>query len=200
MYIPKQFSVTDRQQIVQFVKENSFGILVSNVDGVPAATHIPMLVKELDDGTLLLRGHIAKANAQWKHLHDRKALAIFHGPHAFISNKWYETPNAVSTWNYVAVHMHGFLRLIEDVEQFMQLLMETEQFYGGDVQQNDTSYVESLMKAIVGFEMKVTGIEGNWKLSQHHPKERRQKVVQQLSRQQDDNSQQIARLMQDSLK
>lgn len=195
MYVPKQFQMQDRAQILAFVEEYSFGLIVSLQDGLPVATHIPLLVEEKEDGALVLRGHIAKANSQWQQLANQQVLAIFSGPHAFISNLWYEQPNTVSTWNYIAVHMRGTARLIEEPQQLWQLLEQTERKYGGDFAQSEEAHIQGMMQAIVGFEVDVTAIDAQWKLNQHHPSERREKVITQLARQQDDNSQQIARWM-----
>ena len=109
MYIPKSFQVTDPEVLAAFIRAHSFATLVSAVDGTPFATHLPLL---LDQGTLL--GHVARANPHWQAFDgQREALAIFHGPHAYISPTWYATGPAVPTWNYAAVHVYGAPRLIE---------------------------------------------------------------------------------------
>src|SRR4051812_6154218 len=113
MYNPHAFRVEDRKSLLDFIRSNSFGILVSRKINGLMATHIPLLVEEMSDGGLKLIGHMAKANGQWQS-DESEVLVIFSGPHTYISPSWYDEPNSVPTWNYVAVHAEGKLKLLDD--------------------------------------------------------------------------------------
>ena len=121
MYIPKPFNDSTPEEVSTFLKEHSFGILVNQTNGKLWATHIPMELAKNEDGKDVLEGHISKGNPQWKEFEkEPEVLAIFQGPHAYISSSWYNHEN-VPTWNYVAVHVYGKLKIIEG-ERFYQSL------------------------------------------------------------------------------
>src|SRR5262249_55086886 len=107
MYIPAAFQETDQARLFECIEQNSFGLLISQVDGQPLATPLPFLLDRAagPHGTLL--GHVAATNPQWRHAEDQAVLAVFSGPHVYVSPSWYEADNAVPTWNYVAVHVYG---------------------------------------------------------------------------------------------
>ena len=115
MYIPKAFEVTDRATLHDFIEANSFATLVTSIDDAPFATRLPMLLERETGAYGTLIGHVARANPHWRSF-DGKALAVamFDGPHAYISPNWYVTAPAVPTWNYATVHAYGAPRVIED--------------------------------------------------------------------------------------
>ena len=124
MYIPEFNRVRDRANTVSFVKANPFAILVSASDAGPFATHIPILARDADQH-LVLHGHMAKANPHWNLLQGgQESLAIFHGPHAYISPSLYESRESVPTWNYAAVHVYGKARVIFEPEQLVEEVRE----------------------------------------------------------------------------
>src|SRR6185312_14593223 len=102
MYIPSFNNLTDRAEIIAFMQRYSFATIITTIDGLPVATHLPFLVKE-DDGKVILQAHFAKANPQWKAITESTSLVIFTEPHAYISPTNYETEKVVPTWNYLAV-------------------------------------------------------------------------------------------------
>src|SRR5262245_55708329 len=104
MYIPTAFAETDPGTLFGFIEAYSFGLLVSTHQGGPFASHLPLLLEREagPHGTLL--GHMARANPQWHDLDGQEVLAVFSGPHAYVSPTWYESEQVVPTWNYVAVH------------------------------------------------------------------------------------------------
>ncbi len=112
MYILNAYRVEEKAELLAFMHQNSFATLVSIVDGSPFASHLPLTV--VDNGEqILLRGHFAKANPHWRaHENGGELLTIFHGAHAYISPSQYETQEAVPTWNYIAVHAYGTMRLL----------------------------------------------------------------------------------------
>src|ERR1700759_3690581 len=113
MYIPRRFEEKDTHTIHTFIRENSFAILLSIQDGRPVGTHIPLQLETNEEGKDILVGHISRGNEQKHTLVDgAQILAIFPGPHAYISPRWY-TEMRVPTWNYIAVHVYGTIRIIE---------------------------------------------------------------------------------------
>src|ERR1700744_5925228 len=116
MYIPRRYEEKDTEKIHAFIRENSFAILISIQDGRPIGTHIPLQLETDADGKAVLMGHISRGNEQ-KHtlVAGAKVLAIFPGPHAYISPRWY-TEMKVPTWNYIAVHVYGTIHIVEGEE------------------------------------------------------------------------------------
>jgi transcriptional regulator len=203
MFIPPAFAETDLTKLHAFIARHSFGTVVSQVDGVPFATHIPILLRaEGERGTLI--GHFAKANPHWRQLAGKTTLIIFTGPHAYISPTWYEAENTVPTWNYTAVHAYGRVELIEDAESLLDILQQTVQIYERALPQPWTldrtaTFTQRLLEQIVGFRMVIDKLEGKFKLNQNHPAERRQRVIAKLEQQGDENSVGVANLMREGL-
>jgi len=201
MYIPAAFAETDLTRLHDFIELNSFGLLVSQVDGLPFASHLPLLLERSAEPFGTLIGHMARANPQWRDMEGQTALAIFSGPHAYISPTWYEAENAVPTWNYVAVHAYGRVQIIENGDALLEIVQRTVRVYERSMPQPWSfngygTFVERLLAQIVGFRIEVEKIEGKWKLNQNHPAERRIKVVRVLREQGGDNAQAIADMMQ----
>ena len=113
MYIPAAFRESNTARLHEFMREHSFALLTSHSACGLVASHLPLLVDATRGSLGTLAGHFAKANEQVADA-GAESLAVFSGPHAYISPTWYQTPNTVPTWNYVAVHAYGVLRLIED--------------------------------------------------------------------------------------
>jgi transcriptional regulator len=200
MYIPSVFAETDLAKLHDFIERNSFGVLASQVDGEPFASHLPFLLDRNSGPHGCLIGHMARANPQWQHAHGQSVLAVFSGPHAYISPTWYESENVVPTWNYVAVHAYGTMQTIEEPAVLLQIVKDFVTFYEGTMPHpwtltGTSKYLDRLVRQIVGFRIEITRIEGKWKLNQNQPKERREKVVLALQKQPDDNSQGIAAMM-----
>ncbi len=192
MYIPKQFEI-----IYDLIEKHSFATLFSQHKGSPYATHLPL---KLDREKGVLHGHIARPNSQWKDIENQEVLAIFHGPHSYISPSWYETKTAVPTWNYVAVHVYGRVEIVESEQELMKSLQDLVSAYEKpdslyNLDDVEPSYVEGLSKGIVGFNIKITRVEGKQKLSQNHSEERQNLVIHQLEQIPNEDSLKIAELM-----
>jgi transcriptional regulator len=99
MYVPTAFAETDEDKLHQFIETYSFGLLVSTHGGEPFATHLPFILDRHAGSHGTLVGHMARANPHWHDLEGQMVLAIFSGPHAYISPTWYESENVVPTWN-----------------------------------------------------------------------------------------------------
>src|SRR4051794_32849261 len=129
MFIPPAFAETDHGKLHEFIIRNSFGVMVSQVDALPFATHIPFLLRPDEGQYGALAGHFARANPHWRELAGQTALAMFAGPHAYISPTWYESENTVPTWNYTAVHVSGQIQLIDGGEPLLDILRESVRVY-----------------------------------------------------------------------
>lgn len=201
MYIPKHFEMQDQKDIYDFIEKHSFGIIVSTSQNMPTATHLPLL---LDKKHGRLTGHFAKPNKQWHELEGQEVLIIFPGPHTYISSSWYETNQSVPTWNYVAVHVYGTVKIIQDPQELLASLKKlTEKYEGSDssyhIDQTNEAYVHGLMKGIVGFQIEITKLEGKAKLSQNHSRERQERVIQELEKLKHSDAHEIAKLMKQNI-
>jgi len=199
MYIPSSFSETDLTKLFDFIEQHNFGLVVSQLDNEPVAVHLPLLLDRQAGQSGMLIGHMARANPQWQAA-NRNVLVVFTGPHAYISPSWYEAENVVPTWNYVAVHVYGILHLIEEDEATLKILRELVVLHEKSMPKpwgfrDDDKFLNRLAESVVAFQVEITRIEGKWKLSQNHPREQREKVIDALALQRGENSQAIAALM-----
>jgi transcriptional regulator len=183
MYIPDHFREDRPEVLADAVRRIGFATLVTT--GLEA-NHLPML---LQDG--VLRGHVARANPVWK-AGDGAALAIFLGPHAYVSPNWYPskavTGKAVPTWNYITVHARGAIKWIQNAD-WLRAHVTTlsdrheagrpEPWKIGDA---PASYVDSLLRAIVGFELTIEKLDGKYKLSQNRETNDREGVRETFAR------------------
>jgi transcriptional regulator len=200
MYIPKTFEVTDASTLHEFIDTYSFGTLVTAAGEEPVATRLPMILDRAtgEHGTLL--GHVARANPQWR-LFDgrRRCLAMFDGPHAYISPSWYATSPAVPTWNYAAVHVYGVARPIHDAAQLSALVDRLVGIYEAGMAAPwpgalPADFRASMLKAIVGFAIEIDRIEGKFKMGQNRPLEDRIGTVAQLEKSADPAARALASL------
>lgn len=200
MYVPRHFAVDDRGTLLQFIERYPFGILVSNSDGRPFATHAPFTVEDRE-GTIRLALHIARANPQWRNLEGQDVLAVFEGPHAMISASWYREPQqSVPTWNYSAVHCTGRACLLDGLATLEVLQAMVARFESGwNLERADPAYVEKMRQGIVGIEIAVTDCIGAFKYSQNRSDEDQQEVVERLSRAPDAADRQAAAAMRNVL-
>jgi len=200
MYIPAPFAQRDLATLFEAIERYSFATLVSQADGELTASHLPLLLDRTSGENGALLGHMARANTQWREAAGQEMLAIFSGPHVYVSPTWYEATQVVPTWNYVAVHAYGRLELIEDQAEVESLLNRMVNVYEAGQsrpwQLNESpEFVDRMLKQIVAFRIPITRLEGKWKLNQNRPAEQRQRVIDVLSQRQDENSQAVADLM-----
>lgn len=176
MYVPAAFRVVDAETIASFIRTHSFATLVTVApDGTPFASHLPMLFEPAHGELGVLRSHMARANPQWTHFAEgRDVLAIFHGPHAYISPSVYLTQPAVPTWNYATVHVSGQPTIVTDATQINRMLDDLictyeahrETPWPGDL---PTAYRNQLIQGIVAFEITIRRTEAKFKLGQNRP-------------------------------
>jgi transcriptional regulator len=200
MYIPAAFRENRPDVLQDLIRQNSFAAVVSHGAQGMVASHLPLLLDSERGpyGTLL--GHMARANPQWQEFqHEEEVLVIFTGPHAYISPSWYQAELSVPTWNYAAVHAYGAPRLVEGDELYaiLEALVRT---YEAPLDppwalQLPDDFLCRMMKAIVGFEIRVTRLEGKLKLGQNRSSADQQGVVEALMRQGDPPGVGVAELM-----
>jgi transcriptional regulator len=204
VYIPAAFQETDRDALFNFIEQHSFGILVSQHGDAPFATHLPFLAERSAGEHGELIAHMARANPHWTFAEGQTVLTIFSGPHAYISPTWYGVPNAVPTWNYTAVHVTGVFETINDSNAAMTLLERTtaayempqEKPWAFDV---SNTFFSNLAAAVVAFRIRITSIEGKWKLNQNRPVEQQERVVLALERSGSEDDRVVAAMMKSKL-
>jgi transcriptional regulator len=201
VYLPPAFTEARPEVLIAHIARHDFGLLISHGPAGLVASHIPFLVDREDDG-LHLVGHLARPNTQVAELSDGGAvLAIFSGPHAYISPGWYASGPAVPTWNYVDVHAYGTLRLIDDVDWLRMVLRrlsdrhEARSAEPWKMQDLPEPYLSGMMKGIIGLDIAVARLEGKYKLSQNRPAVDRPRIAAALEARGDADAVGIARLM-----
>lgn len=200
MFIPAYYRNNDLSEIKSFIRKNSFATLITCGSENPEATHIPIELIEQNNEEAFLQGHISRANQQWKSFSDKSSvLAIFQGPHSYVSSSWYNHVN-VPTWNYMAVHVYGKIKIIEGDELYLSLKdlvdrYETISEKPIKVEELPEDMMSKYMKGIVGFRIAIEKIEGKWKLSQNRDKEDQQNIIRQLEKLEDVNARLVAEEM-----
>ena len=193
MYIPEHFEITDRNEVLGFIKANAFGQLISSVGGRLFSSHIPFFMSE-DEKSIIC--HLAKRNPQWKEIEDQEVLVTLQGPHDYISPSWYRSPG-VPTWNYQAVHIYGKVELITEASRIKNIIGELTEIYESSFDNPwSPEYKESMLSAIIGIEIKITEIQCKYKLSQNRPESDRLEVIEKL---QERGSIQLSKAMKNEL-
>ena len=191
MHIPKKFQQNDDQKLKAMMREYPFATLITHSELGMEATHLPVVIANTE-GKDSIHGHIAKVNNIWQSTKDGSdVLLIFNGPNCYISPNYYptkkESGKAVPTWNYVAVHVRGKISFIHDEQWIYNMIdaLTTEHEYDqktpwsmSDAPEN---YIKKMLPAIVGIEITIDSIEGQWKLSQNQPDINKMGILQGLA-------------------
>lgn len=198
MYIPEKYRNEDLSEVSEFIRANPFGILVTSADGTVMASHIPMMPEKNQGEVKILEGHLARANQQSEQLYTgMEALAIFNGPHAYISSSWYKEEE-VPTWNYVAVHVRGTIQLLDEdglKNSLDKLVRHHESRAGYPTKISDySSKTMRQMRAILGFHLQISSVKAAYKLSQGR-EEDHEAIVENLQKD-PDMGREIAKMMQ----
>ncbi|MSO91882.1 MAG: FMN-binding negative transcriptional regulator [Rhodospirillales bacterium] len=203
MFIPRHFANDDRAALQGVMQDYAFALMITSDAGRPFVTHVPLIFDAAagELGTLL--GHVSRANPHWRGFDGvREALAVFQGPHAYVSPSWYETERAVPTWNYIAVHAYGRPSAIEDKEKTVAILKrlvarhETPATGPWSMDRLPADYLDMMVKGIVAFAMPIDRLEGKFKLNQNKSEADRRGVIRGLKSVPDDPlAREVARLM-----
>jgi transcriptional regulator len=189
IYIPERQSEKDRALLLDFLEEFSFAMLITAKDGI-RVSNVPTLAERSEEGWGKIWWHLAKSNAQNEALDgSQECVAVFRGPHAYISPNWYNTKNAVPTWNFATVHCTGKPRRLDDDAAFARslerLVAKNEGLYGGgsnwDFSKLPDSYLKGMRQGIVAYEMTIERVEGKFKLGQERSAADRQGVIAGLA-------------------
>jgi transcriptional regulator len=173
MYVPEAFSTRDLRPLDRLAARNAFGTLVSQLDGAPFVSHLPVLYRRAGE-QVKLTGHWARGNPQWRGIEGQRVLFIFHGPHAYISPRWYAEPlKNVPTWNYAVAHIYGRMRMIHEPEELERIVTALAAQYEAGAQEpwkfEDTGEAgRARLEAIVGFELSAEKVEIKLKFNQNH--------------------------------
>ncbi len=187
MYNISHFKEPERSRILNLMADYPFAFLTGSFkNGRQVATQIPLLIEQRND-ELILQGHIMRNTDHHKaFIENPNALAVFTGPHTYVSAKWYSSPNVGSTWNYMSVHVAGEMVFMDDEELINFMKKLTLHFEGGDAQSPtfydnlSQNYLDKMMGAIVGFEIKVENLNHVFKLSQNKDQQTYQNIIKKL--------------------
>lgn len=192
MYSLPYFKENDGEEVLRFMHGHPFVMLCgSDKKGKPVATQVPVLIK-VTGKQIVLEGHVMKNTDHHKALEENpQALAVFMGAHTYVSASWYSNPNQASTWNYLSVHACGSIRFLEE-QELRRILDETTTKYENDenspalYRHLSDDYINRLIKAIIGFELKVENIENVFKLSQNRDEKSFHTIMEKLNVQDED--------------
>lgn len=182
LYTPPQFRAGSEAELQALIREYPFATLITAVAGAePHITHLPLLLEA--DGSL--SGHMARANPHWQAFAAGQTVAVFHGPHAYISPRWYADPaREVPTWNYSVVHVHGRPVLIEDAQARLALVDRSSALFEPEIEpwtrQVQGERLDALLRAIVAFRLPPDRIDAKFKMNQNKTPADRARVAGQL--------------------
>jgi transcriptional regulator len=201
LYTPRHFAVDDPGEAIALMQAHSFATLVTADADEPRVSHLPLLWSAAGEYGVL-EGHMARANPHWQHFASGHTLAIFHGPHAYISPSWYAQPQReVPTWNYAAVHAHGVVDLIDERDAKLALLdRSVALFESGNTppwaRSVDGERLEALLRNIVGFRIAIARLDAKFKMNQNKTAADRAGVIAQLGASPSSELQAVAQWMQ----
>ena len=188
MYSPPYNRIEDRRELVEFMRTNSFALLVTATGGAPLASHLPVSVGDGEAG-IVIHSHMAKNNPQWQEFFDDEVLVVFSGPHAYVSPRWYADRERVPTWNYAAVHAYGTVRLGEERKAKhaaqRELVAQLDPQWLPQFDALRPEYVENMLNGIVNFDIAVTRLETRWKLSQNRGRREQELIAAELDKSED---------------
>jgi transcriptional regulator len=185
MYSPDYNQIENRAEVLEFMRANNFAVVVTATGGEPRASHLPVLIEERGEG-LVIVAHMAKNNPQWEAFFDDEVLVVFHGPHAYVSPRWYAEKERVPTWNYAAVHAYGKVTAFHDAGSkrtaVAKLVAHHDPAWQADFDRLSPAYMEGMLNGIVAFEIPVTRLETRWKLSQNRGRREMELITAELEK------------------
>lgn len=202
MYNLPHFKATNETEVLAFMKQHPFAMLIGNAENKAVATQIPLLFEERNEKLFLLGHMMRKQDHQLTFEKNQDVLVVFTGPHTYVSATWYTDPHQASTWNYSSVHARGMISFL-DQQGLENALRKLTMHYENNNPHSSTvfdnlpvDYRNNLMKAIVAFEIEVISVEHVFKLSQNRDEESYENIVDELKKQGSD-AEAIANLMEE---
>jgi len=187
----------DRAELLDFMRANSFVLLVTGTGGTLYASHLPVQIR-VEGEKIILDMHMARNNPQWQEFFDDEVMVVFSGPHAYVSPRWYEEQERVPTWNYATVHAYGVPKVIEDRaakhanQRNLVAMLDPQWLPKFDALRKE--YVDSMLAGIVNFEIAVTRLEMRWKLSQNRSRREQELIAAKLEKSSDPAERALAAL------
>ena len=185
MYSPGYNQVEDRAELLEFMRANSFAVVVTGTGGTLHASHLTVMIHE-HGKDLVIDSHMAKNNPQWREFFDDEVMLVFSGPHAYVSPRWYEERERVPTWNYAAVHAYGMPKLVSDPklkhESQRRLVAALDPGWLPQFDALPQEYVDRMLDGIVNFQVAVTRLETRWKLSQNRSRREQELIAAELEK------------------
>lgn len=186
-YVPRAFQLEEPDTAHGLIEDNNFGMLIAPGEDGMLVSHLPFVLDRDRGSHGHLRCHVAKANPIWRAVGVGPLLAVFSGPHAYISPDWYANPNLVPTWNYTAAYVHGDGRVMPG-DALDQLLLDLTNAEEARITNKTPWSVDSvpeaslapMRQAIVGIDIAITKIDGKAKMSQNRGKDDRAGVIRGL--------------------
>jgi transcriptional regulator len=183
IYLPRPFVPRETAQVVRLIAEYPFATLITPGERETHLSHLPLQFAAEGGSQGALLGHMARANPHWRHFGDGASIAVFHGPHTYVSPSWYAEPaSAVPTWNYAVAHVHGIVELMDADSEKRRLLDDMVARYESPRPrpwrlQLEGAALEAMLGAIVGFRLRIDRIDAKFKLSQNRSEEDRERVI-----------------------
>ncbi len=172
MYIPAHFRLRGREDALALMRAYPFATVISSRDGTPVISYLPCVIDERD-GALEILAHFARANSHWQYVESAGATLLFHGPHGYVSPRWYvDPPHNVPTWNYSVVHATTTARLEDEAGTRAIVARLAQVFERGanapwSIEGADNTYIANQLRGIVGVRFSVTALDAKFKLSQN---------------------------------
>ncbi|RQO29825.1 FMN-binding negative transcriptional regulator [Taibaiella sp. KBW10] len=202
MFIPNLSHFDNEAEKIAFMKRYAFATMVTTKDQVPIATQLPFVVDDRS-GKVLLSAHFALANEQAAYIEDNISLVIFTEPHAYVSPQHYDKKESVPTWDYIAVHAYGKARILQTEAEKMKALEQMITFYDEDYREQwrtlSDKFKKGMMRGIVAFELEVTDLQGQKKLSQNKTLVERERIIKHLKESDSSVQHELANYIQDTL-
>jgi transcriptional regulator len=202
MFIPNAFKFEDKAAQIAFMKQYSFATIITSNNTIPLATQLPFFVDDSSD-KLVLSAHFAAANEQVKYIAKNPSLVIFTEPHAYISPTHYDKRESVPTWDYIALHVYGKATIMEDESSKFKALEQMIKFYDQDYMEQWDSlsdkFRRGMMQGLVAFELEVTDIQGQQKLSQNKTRGERERIIEHLDKSELTTEKDLAKYIRETL-
>lgn len=198
MYSPPYNRAEDRAEQLAFMRANSFVLLVTGTGGALHASHLPVVVEESGE-QFTLHMHMARNNPQWQEFFEgEEVLAVFSGPHAYVSPRWYEEQERVPTWNYAALHAYGTVKIVQERAakhaSQRRLVVQLDPQWLPKFDALRAEYVARMLDGIVTFDVAVTRLETRWKLSQNRSRREQELIAAELDKSADSGARVLAAL------